>query len=216
MSGREIKRFVDGALILAAVPAWLYCASTARTGGYLNTLKLDSDVLGGDFYTTIYNGVIVSAAPIFVVLATFLTLLFVFSHMIAPSYIEYLKSGYRARKRVVKMRRFFKGKRADTIFEIKAKRRTNVFLLVSLGLLLFIFFLAWVEGKGKATAVTLLEQISEETVPVSGFVSVEVEGAVKKMVHLACGTKSCAAMDVASKRVYYYDQSKGFSFILRE
>lgn len=216
MSGREIKRFVDGALILAAVPAWLYCASTARSGGYLNTLNLDYDVLGGDFYTTIYNGLIVSAAPVFVILAAFFMSLFIFSHVIAPSYIEYLKSGYRARKRVVKMRRFFKGKRADTIFEIQAKKRTNIFLLVSLGLLLFMFFLAWIEGKGKAAAVTLLEQISEEKVPVSGFVSVEIEGAVKKLVHLACGIKSCAAMDIASKRVYYYDQSKGFSFIFRE
>lgn len=216
MSGGEVKRFIDGALVLAAVPAWLYCASTARSGGYLNTLKLDFDVLGGDFYTTIYNGVIVSISPVFAVLAVFCLLLFIFSHIAVPSYVEYLKSGYQARKRAVKVRRFFKGKRADTIFEIRAKRRTNAFLLVSFGLLFFIFALAWIEGKGKAAAVALLEQISEDKVPVSGFVSVEVEGGIKRLVHLACGVKNCAAMDVGNRRVHYYDQSKGFSFVLRE
>lgn len=53
-------KFLDSAVILTIITAFLYSASTAYTHGYFGILNLDSDVLDRNFHQILYHGMILN------------------------------------------------------------------------------------------------------------------------------------------------------------
>ncbi len=54
------RKIFDGALLLALLTGFLFCAGTAKRHGYFLMLGLDSDVLGVDTAAILYNGLLIS------------------------------------------------------------------------------------------------------------------------------------------------------------
>lgn len=198
---------LNSAVFLAAATAFLYCVSTAFMGGYLGTLKLDADVLDRNFHQVLYGGFLISLNEVLVGLAIVAATSWICSHLLIPEFTDYLRKGIAQRRRVLKIKRFFHGKRRDTLQERVWKRRTHrafVYAVLSIALILL---LAHYETKGKRQAEALLTRINTGQPVTSQLVRVKIDDQLQSLVHLACGARNCAGYDKTSKLVYYYPQT---------
>jgi hypothetical protein len=60
MSTQRNPLLDNSGLALAAITAFLYCASSAYTGGYYSRLGLDGDVLDRNFQQILFEGFLIS------------------------------------------------------------------------------------------------------------------------------------------------------------
>lgn len=199
---------LSSAAFLAAATAFLYCASTAYMGGYLGTLRLDSDVLDRNFHQVLYSGFLTSFETLLWALMICAMACYVWAYMLFPMFTSYLKKGVAQRRKAVRVKRFFYwNNRPDTKRERIWKYRTRWALALALLALALIILLVHYEQKGKKAALELLKRVSLGQPAVSEVVRVKVEDQVRTLVHLACGARNCAGLDMQSEMVYYYPQT---------
>jgi len=208
-----VRKPIDSAIVLAISTAILYSWSTANFHGYLTTAKLDSDMMERSFHQVIYSGLVLSFGPILFALISYACALFVYSHAIFPCYIDYVRSGIGAKRKVVKFRRFWVGKRIAPAIERREKSRFNKVGVYTLLALLFIISLVYFEKKGSLQANEVLGNYLTNNEKSDGIIEVNINNTKKIMRFLACGEKNCAGIEVDSRRIYYFPQSSGFSFV---
>lgn len=201
------RRMLDSAVILALLTAFLFCVGTAKTRGFYSHFRLDSDVMDLGFHNVLYAGMIWSIVPVVKALTLLVATSFFYSHMVLPNVIDKLRGSFGFRRTYVKWKKRIYGKRKETSLERSAKKNTIRFFLVTLGLVLFIGFLAGVETEGKRQAEEVLAGGHE-----SDLRKIVVNGDSRVLTFLSCGIRNCAAYDSKSGMIIYFDQAKGFSY----
>lgn len=205
--GETRNPLVDSGVLLAAGTAYLYCVSTAEYGGFLRVLHLDADVLDRNFNQTLYDGFLLCFVPAFYVLAGWALCSWLYSHMFYPSAVRWLRQGIAKRRKFAKLKQWLLGKGKDSPSERRLKRGTvRVFIYVFVALV-GIVFLARFEAKGKYRGLELMRSIESGAVAASSHVVVRLEDQTRRLVYITCGARNCAAVDPASKLVYYFPQN---------
>lgn len=206
MSGAKTEPLWNGGVILALVTAALYCISTAYYGGFMGVLRLDADVLDRNFHQTLYHGFLKAFAPAFYVLSVICVLFWLYSHLALPGLNDILKSSWRRQRKFSKVKQWMLGKRRDSPFERRQKRRSLQVLFLLFGGVLFIVFLSRFEREGKEDASKLLASL-EAPAQHEGMVIVQIDGQLRRLLYLNCGARNCAAIDPSSRVVHYFPQN---------
>ncbi len=208
------KSPIDSAIILSAITAYLYAASSAHFGGYLGVLQLDPDVLERNFQQAIYQGSLKLFQPILLLFVGYSVIRYIYSHMLLPTIISALRKSWINKKRFIKFKRAWFGRRKDTDLELREKAHTIRSVQLVFVFLVFLFSIAYMRKSGEELGSSMLKKIECNTAEESEYVSVIIDSEEKNLIYLACGARSCAAADPESKRVYYFPQN-GHSFLLR-
>jgi len=202
---------IDSALLLAGCTAFLYAAGTAHFHGYLETLRLDTEVLDRNFHQTLYTGFLVSVLPVSVGLILYATARMAFSHVVLPSHVDWLRQGRRSKRKFLSLRRQFMGKRRASKEEQRQKRASlHVLRFVAVPLVLLLS-LAHFEQGGKRAAVGILQRISDGRIDPTEVSAVKLQDQTVKLLVLTCGARNCAGVDPVTGTVYYFPQN-GHSF----
>lgn len=205
--------FRDSGLALAALTAFLYCASTAYTGGYFGILLLDSDVLDRNFHQVLYHGFFISVRPIILAFSVYAIVRGFYSHAVLPMTNDELRKSWKRKRKFLTLKYRLLGKRKDSPIEVYEKRRSISLVFLTGLLIVFVSFLAYFEQEGKESAILILTELNTKPIQDDKLISVTVNGEVKKLFYLGCGARNCAGVDPASRHVQYFPQN-GHSFYL--
>jgi hypothetical protein len=212
MNNRQ-NSLLDSGIALASITSFLYCASAAFTGGFLQQLGLDSDVLDRNFQQILYHGFLISFGPILYVLAGYVICRFAYSHGLLPEVNDVLRHNWKRKRLFLKLKYKMLGKRKDSEAETREKRHS-----IKSAFLLTIFFalilsLAHFESKGKALASSVYAKLENKSIPEHETVTVSINGQPQKLLHLICGARNCAGVAPETKIVHYFPQN-GHSSVL--
>ncbi len=207
-----LRRLLDGALILALLSGLLFSAGSAKRHGYFMTLGLNADVLGVDTAAILYSGLINSYLPVLVIAFVIGLAVFFYANALLPLYIDYARGSFERKRKLIRLKRFWSGKRKDTQAEKDAKKMVISFGVVLVLLLLVLIFLAAMENKGRDQAEDLMGEVKRGK-PVANA-TVEIPGKEIGYILLACGSRNCAAMNPLTLEVQYFSQEKGFSYFI--
>lgn len=204
---------LDSGLALAAVTAFLYCASAAHTGGFNSRLGLDGDVLDRGFQQILYDGFLISFGPALLVLVIYTTLRFFYSDAVLPVVIDALQKNWRRKRFVLKLKHRWYGKRKDSELELREKKHTRVAAVITSVAFLVIISLVYFESKGKEVASQVRTKLEHKSFLQNEVVTVTVNGEVRKLLYLSCGARNCAGIDPETQVVQYFPQN-GHSYHL--
>lgn len=209
-----MRKQIDSAILLAVCTALLYSWSTANYHGFLTTVNLDSDMMERSFHQVIYSGLIISFRPIMLVIFLLTSALFVWSHGILPTYIDYVRASFKAKRKMIKVRQYWIGKRVTLTIEKNEKVRFNRFGLYSLYGAIFILSLVYFEEQGQQKAENIIEKhYLNKNIP-NSIINVVINKKETLLLYLACGSKNCAGIERKSNRIFYFSQANGYSFTL--
>jgi hypothetical protein len=140
-------------------------------------------------------------------------LLFTYSHLILPEYVNHFRRSYQFRRKVVKLRRYWVGKRIALEVEKIAKKRFNNFLILTILAMVFIFSLVHFENKGKDKAKKVLEQHIQNINDPNKMIKVPFIEATRALRFLGCGAKNCVGIENETNEIFYFPHSLGYSFV---
>ena len=211
---------MNSAVFLAGTTAFLYCVSTAYYNGYLDKLKLDVDVLDRNFHQVLYNGLIISFAPVFFLMLGYSTIRVFHAHLIN----DWLRAGMKNKRRFLEMRRWIRvhsgGNRQRvfikkrTVLELAQEQKTLNAIYFTVFVIIFLFMLVYFENQGASKANEVLKLIdSNKSKESSSLIRVKTDDQFKSLWYLGCGARNCAGIDPISKTVYYFPQN-GHSYQL--
>jgi len=208
-----VTKFIDSAILLAVCTALLFSWSTAHYHGFLVTAHLDSDLMERSFHQVIYSGLVLAMLPLFLTLFTVSALLYCYSHMLLPEYVNLVRRSYKAKRKVIKLRKFWIGKRvAPEIEKVEKKRFNNYFILFAIATS-FLLSLIYFENKGQNHAKETLELHKKNETISKNIILVPYKNGSKTLHYLGCGSKNCAGIEPKTNRIYYFSQAVGFSFV---
>ncbi|OZG73095.1 hypothetical protein BTA51_11400 [Hahella sp. CCB-MM4] len=211
-----MKRSIDSAIFLAAFTGLLYTWSTAYYHGYLGVMGLDADMMERSFHQVIYGGLLNSFSPIFAILLLATPILFLYSNAVLPSYIDWVRGSVRAKKRVIKFRHFWFGKRNEAYVERRAKKITSNVAIFTAFVFLYIVSLVYFEHKGVIKAKAILEKHVTGKNKFTDMINVVIGDDRKFLRFLACGENNCAGIENKSNYIYYFSSSSGYSYLHQE
>jgi len=200
---REPKNpLLNSSLLLAAVTAFLYCASTAHNGGFLGLLHLDANVLDRDFHQILYKGFLVSFAPAALALLAYAAACYFYSHGVLPGLNDWLRKSCSRKRRYLKLKYCLIEKRKDLPCERRAKKHTFTVFRFVIICIVFISSMLYFEAQGRKEARTLNKKVEKPALE-SDLVSAKIGDKQYKLFKLACGALNCAGVDQTTKLVYY-------------
>lgn len=208
------RRFnLDNTVLITGFTALLYTWSTAHYHGFLGTLRLDADMMERSFHQVIYSGLLISFTPVMMFFIVAALILYLYSHEILPSYIDWARKSMKSKRKVVKFRRFWLGNRSAPLIELRAKALfTKIAALTFFGVV-YIVSLAYFESQGKANANQLIENhLKGNNIPTQ-IVKIKRDDEEKNLRFLGCGNRSCAGMEEKTNLVIYYPNSMGYSYL---
>lgn len=199
---------LNSAVLLAGTTAYLYCVGTAHYNGCLSVLHLDADVLNRDFNQMLYNGFLLSFSAAFALIAALFVGLWFYSYALLPEANDLLRRSYHNRRRFLRAKRRFLGKRKDSPLELRHKRRTlhaSVGVMTALAL---IVSLHQFEQKGQRDARALQEKFALAASRLTaGDILVKIDDRQHRLLLLACGARNCAGLEPESQTIYYFPQN---------
>lgn len=205
---------LDSGLALAAVTAFLYCASAAYTGGFNGRLGLDGDVLDRNFQQILYDGFLISFGPTLIALTVYTILCFVYSDIVFPEINDALRKNLRRKRFLLKIKHRLHGGRKDSEHELQKKKHTRVVAVITGAAFALILSLVYFESKGKEKAFEVRAKLEQKSFLQHEMVTVEVSNhQVKKLFYLACGARNCAGIDPETRIIQYFPQN-GHSYLL--
>lgn len=203
----------DSGLALAAVTAFLYCASSAYTGGFNGHFGLDGDVLDRNFQQILYDGFLISFGPILLVLVIYTALRFFYSDAVLPAINDAMQKNWRRKRFFLKLKHRWYGKRKDSELELREKKHTRVAAAIAGVAFAFILSLVHFESEGKKAASQVRTKLEHKSFLQHEVVTVTVNGEAKKLLYLSCGARNCAGVDPETRVVQYFPQN-GHSYLL--
>lgn len=203
----------DSGIALAAVTAFLYCASAAYTGRYFGLLGLDGDVLDRNFQQMLYDGFLISVAPVLLVLFIYTLVRFLYSHGVLPGLNDELRKSWKRKRQYLRLKHWWRGKRKDSAIEQREKRHTVTCIFLGAIFFAFIMSLVYFESKGKDAALRVQSKIDSKSIPEHEMVTVSINGQALRLLYLMCGARNCAGVAPETRVVYYFPQN-GHSYVL--
>lgn len=211
---KDIK--FDTALLVTVVTALLYTWSTASFNGYLSVLNLDSDIMERNFHQVIYNGLLMSFMPILKFVVSLWLITYLFSHGILPIYVDWLRGHFSRRRKVVKVRRFWLGKRNLPPIELRAKAFFTKLSFIILISFFYIISLSYFESIGQKQAKELMKNHNKGKNNQTDMIEVEINNKNKTLRFLACGARTCAGIEEKTNIIFYFPSSTSYSFLYHE
>jgi len=196
-------KLINSASLLAITTAFLYCASTAFTHGYMGYFGLDPDILERNFHRTIYDGMIKSIElkhllwlPLGYVLYS--TVNSSFKILLARYLREEFENGRKVRdfKEAVWLPTK-KPPLLERLHSSKIQKQWTIVLLV----ILFFVSMMMLARNGKLHAETIANNILE------GEYTALKPKKSNELYFLYCGSKNCAGLNPKTKEVVYFPQS---------
>ena len=198
----------ESGVVLAAITALLYCIGTAKFSGYTNTLGLNDNILDRNFQQVLYQGFLDSFLQLFVALMSYSAYRFFYSDVILPDVESWLKHSRQRKKRYIKFKHWWNGKRKDSVVVQNAKRHTRIFFKITFALLALFLSLAYFEFQGRDAANVVIKELKDAShIPNIRFISVRMDEKPMKLYFLGCGDRNCAGIDVSTKIIYYFPQN---------
>jgi len=208
-----VTKFIDSAILLTVCSALLFSWSTAHYHGFLVTAQLDSDLMERSFHQVIYSGLVLAIFPLFIISFSVSALLYCYSHMLLPEYVNLVRRSYKVKRKVVKLRKFWVGKRVAPDIEKREKKRFNHFFIIFVVATSFLISLVYFENKGQSHAKETLEFHQKGETSSKNTILVPYKKGSKTLHYLGCGSKNCAGIEPKTNRIFYFSQSTGFSFV---
>ncbi|MGV3003021.1 hypothetical protein [Vibrio sp. E150_018] len=179
--------------VVTLIGVYIYCADMAYTGGYLNTLGLDSDVLGREFYPTLYSGFKENFIHLFMLLAACIIWFFLID----------IRNAFRESKEgkeflaflETKMTYIFKGENKSSTSK---EKEINFCFSILFAFALFILMMAMNEGLGKQKAIKVMNGIENLE-----YTKVYTHNMVDDLAFLYCGAVNCAVFNIQKQRTEY-------------
>lgn len=203
---------LDSTLLIAILTALPFSFSTAHYHGYLSKAKLDSDIMERSFHQVVYDGLILSFFPMILCFVLIATALWFYSHALVPVYFDYVRGSIKPKRRIIKLKNYWVGKRVTPKLELEAKAKFNRAFIISIVVVLFLAGLIYFERKGENRAEAVLKQHFERVSEAKNLIGVEINKKYKELRFLGCGNKNCAGIEADTNKIYYFPQSLGFSF----
>jgi len=204
--GVKMRRdlFFDSGVVLATMTGLLYCASSAKLGGFLGYFYLDADILGRNFQQVLYDGFVNFFPDFLKVVLIYAVLVWFYSYGILPSFNEWLKKGGENPLKLNRVKKKFISDRVDSGDEKAWKARAKSSMCYAIGALVTLYYLASLEREGRNSARQLLQDIQSNAVKPEGWITVKVDQNSIKLVFLVCGDKICAGYDPTEKAIRYF------------
>lgn len=201
------NKFLDSALLLASATTFLYCAGSAYYGGYLGVFHLDADVLDRNFHQILYTGFYISFGPVGLASSFYIAWRFIYSHVALPDVIEWAGHSAARKRKLLKIKTALLGNRKDPPRVTQEKRKTIVLAFYFILFIAFILSLGYFEIQGKKEANAALRSIERKQESPANIIYVKIDTEIKQLYFLFCGARNCAAIEHATKRVYYFPQN---------
>lgn len=205
------SKAIDSAVIITAITALVYGASTANVNSYLRELSLDTDILAINFHQMLYRGFINNLSEFLLFLFYGSFLLFIVSVAVIKLR-AWLRRSIRNKRKYIKhinyaVKLFGSGRKTkihhkDLIFTHLVKRTGILFVI----LFAITSFLAWNEQDGQQKAIKKKENIAN-----GHYLLVKTPLHNNKLIHLYCGSANCAGYNENEGKVHYFPV-KGISF----
>jgi len=209
-----MKRLLESAVFLAISTAILFSWSTAHYHGYLDVTKLSPEMMTKNFNQIVYDGFVRSGFPITLLLLLIAAVLFLYSHMILPAWIDHLRGSFKAKRFAVKLQRHFIGRRVDTDYEKKSKSNFNTAAVSFIALFIFMMSLVIFDAYGRAKAQNIYNELKEGKFAENSIIEVKIDNKLRTLRFLECGSKNCAGIEPKTNSIYYFPQSIGYRFKL--
>jgi hypothetical protein len=202
-------RYIDSAVAITFITAFLYAASTAYTHGFFYAFNLDSDILDRNFHQIIYHGMVLNIWSIFAV-PFFLAIAVTIYAGYKIELSDYLKREFSNGRKIVKFKKKLKlrtrKKRAIEVYYASIiKKSWLVFTLT----FIFIVCMAVFESKGKDAAAAIAESINDGTY---SRVKINGKNSESDLAYLFCGIRNCAAINIGTQEIIYFPQN-GHSYL---
>ena len=202
-----MSKFIDGAILLAIVTAFLFCSSTAYTHGYFIYLHLDSDVLDRNFHQALYKGLILNFEELFA-LSILAVALFYFRVQYVSLLSDYVNKSFNHGRKLIKIRQtirklsgFRNNKETVIVKRYKLFQKRSVVAFVSI--FVFLLSMAGHERNGQADAKKALDSIERGLFTIATFKS---NKETTKVAYLYCGSRNCAGLDIKTNEIVYFPQ----------
>lgn len=200
-----MRKLVDSAIVLAVVTGYLYGAGTAKYNAYLSSLRVSPAVLERDAGQIIYEGMLTSLLPALNFALGLLIVSVFYTQMIFPLFLDIFEGNISRKRRLIKIRRIFFGKKKSNPRAVLAKKAARPYYILSGLFFAAIFLLASFERQGKADAREIIEKIKNENVPSELTMMVKGENGYLDLFYVGCGPELCAGIDIKTRMVRYVD-----------
>jgi hypothetical protein len=207
---------IDSAIFLAGLTAILYTWSTALYHGFLKALHLDPDMMERNFHQVLYSGLVLSVGPICAMLIFIASFLYVYAHLVLPTFVVWLRRSIALKRNVVKVRRFLFGKRNISRIESRANALFARAILVTFFGFLYLISLVHFEQKGVVKAEKLLQLHHDGKSEPGRFIRADVGTEKKQLLFLGCGAHHCAGIENVTDEIHYFASSSGYSYMYKD
>lgn len=204
---------LDSGMALAAVTAFLYCASTAFTGGFLGPLGLDGDVLDRNLQQILYHGFLISFGSALLALIVYVLCRFLYSHAVLPGINDKLRKNWKRKRQFLRLKHHWTGRRKDSEIELREKQHSKTFAVLAAVFFVLIFSLVYFEFKGREAAALVRTKLESKSFLEHEMITVVINGQAQKLLYLTCGARNCAGVDPGTRIVQYFPQN-GHSYVL--
>jgi hypothetical protein len=197
----------DSGLILAIITAFLYCASTAHTGGFNREFGLNGDILDRNFQQILYDGFFVSFEYIIYPLILYTAFMMLYSYIIFPYINNILRENKQRKRQFISIKHFLRGKRKYPNTEYQEKIRTKKAIIFTTIVIVFIKLLVHSQSMGEKEASQVIEQLKNRSFSQEDIITVPINGVPKRLLYLSCGARNCAGIDPDTLVIQYFPQN---------
>lgn len=222
MNIQSEMKFIDGALIVTATTAFLYCTSTAYNHGYFGTLKLDRDVLDQNFHQIIYQGMFLNLGTIILVPLIYAMYVTLYNQCKIDALKRYsvlrkIAKSSETRKRIFRVA----SNSVSWVYNliscvynpIAINKRTpqekvyyskrNKVWLIPIFAFAFILSMVYFEQQGKNLGLELINDVANGQF---NKVTITHQEDSTELAYIYCGVRNCAALDTLTKEIVYFPQ----------
>ncbi|MES9906531.1 MAG: hypothetical protein ABW168_28100 [Sedimenticola sp.] len=199
-----MSKLADSVILLALGTAILFCSGTAYYHGYVTTLDLETQIIERGFHQTLYQGLMLTILPAIYLSLVAFPLFYFYSHGLLQLYVDLLEGKYSRKKKLIKIKKIWLGKKKDRQIQINAKKQTTHVLIISIAVLSFIFSMFLLEKKGRNEAKEVMALTSAGKAAKQKTITARIDGQKIDLQLLICGARNCAGLKMNDKNIYYF------------
>ena len=199
-----MHKLLDGAIILAIVPWYLYGAGSASSNALYRALGLSPDIMGMDASEVAYQGMLVSSELIIPMLL-FVLVGATVTYIGLPAIDKHYRRNPVKKEKLLRNMEFLRfrpaTRKGSPLYSIRNVVRPA--LLAALAIVSFAS-LVYFEKDGEKRADEILRRIKNKALENYEMMTVEEEGRSRRLYHAGCGPDLCGGIDLQSLTTQYF------------
>jgi len=209
-----MNRYFDSTMILAIMSSWLYLIGSAHHIGFISFSNLSIEMMDKDATSLVFEGVLLLVPAGFKYIH--FSLLIVGAVIIIGVTSLKLKR-LKAENSSGNENEYNNQSEIEKNIELEKNRWVNIvrniyFIYFVLTIILFSFALSF--NAGKKNGEKVIYEFNKKDHDNTSLIEIN-EGKVfdGPLFFIGCGSRNCVAKDYKTSRIYYFDQSLGYSFV---